>query len=141
MPTTFNWIFLGNSSTVLDPTEGNIAAENVALLNGSTFGSVADPLLGRVTSATVNDLGGNAAAIDANNTLSNDTFTTDIGAGSQTFTFDTSVQYNATVTYTNGTTATVTAVVVQDTAGNLFLAPESRSMPTPPPMRRCRSAR
>jgi hypothetical protein len=33
--------------------------------------------------------------------------------------------YNATITYTDGTTATITAVVAQDTAGNLYLVPES----------------
>ncbi len=124
MATTFSWIFLGNSSTVLDPTEGNTTAENVTLLNNTTFGSVSDPLLGRVTTATLNDLGGTAGTMDSNNTLANDTITTDIGSGLQTFTFDVAVAYNATITYTNGTTATVTAVVVQDSAGNLYLAPE-----------------
>jgi Ca2+-binding RTX toxin-like protein len=126
MPTTFNWIFLGNSATVLDPTEGNVVAENVALLNGSTFGSAGDPLLARVTSATMNDLNA-SGSMNADNTASNETFTTDIGAGTQTFTFDTSVQYNATITYVNGSIATITAVIVQDTAGNLYFAPEITS--------------
>ena len=121
---TFSWIFLGNSATVLDPTEGNTNAENVNLLVGSTFGSAGNPLYSKVTSATLTNVGGSATAMDADNTVANDTFTTDIGAGVQTFTFDTSVQYNATVTYADGTTATVTAVIAQDTAGNLFLAPE-----------------
>ena len=124
MPTTFSWIYLGNTTTVLDPIEGGIAAENVAALTGTTWGSVGDPLLGRVTRATLNNVGGSATGLDADNNVANDTFTTDIGAGTQTFTFDTSVQYNATITYTNGTTVLVTAVIVQDTAGNLYLAPE-----------------
>lgn len=33
--------------------------------------------------------------------------------------------YNAKVTYTDGTTASVTAVLLQDASGNLFLAPET----------------
>lgn len=122
--TTFSWIFLGNSATALDPTEGNTTAENVNSFVGSTFGSAGNPLWSKVTSATMTNVGGSATALDSNNNVANDTFTTNIGAGVQTFTFDTSVQYNATVTYADGTTATVTAVIAQDTAGNLFLAPE-----------------
>ena len=124
MATTFNWLYLGSTAAVLDPTEGNTLAEGAALLVGQTYGSPADPLFTHVTSATVNDLGGTAGVIDQDNAVSNDTFTTDIGAGPTTLTFDASVIYNATITYVNGTTATITAVIVQDTAGNLFLAPE-----------------
>ncbi|MCB2136216.1 MAG: Hint domain-containing protein [Rhodobacteraceae bacterium] len=124
MATTFNWIYLGAIGTDLDTTEGNTTAENAALLNGSTFGSAGDPLFTHVVSVTTNDLGGSAGVLDQDNNASNDTFTTDIGSGPQTLTFDSSVIYNATITYANGTTATVTAVVAQDVNGNLFLAPE-----------------
>lgn len=75
--------------------------------------------------------GGNATALDQNNTNSNDQFTTDIGAGVQTFTFDASVIYNTTVTYADGTTGTVTMVLVQSTTGQLFLAPEPAAAPAP----------
>jgi Ca2+-binding RTX toxin-like protein len=131
MPTTFNWIFLGNSTTVLDPTEGNFNAENANLLVTQTFGSATNPLYDRITQATMINIGGNATALDQDNTASNDQFSTDIGAGVQTFTFDASVIYNATVTYANGTTGNVTAVIAQDTAGNLFLAPEPFAAPAP----------
>ena len=47
MATTFNWIFLGNTTTVLDPDEDDVTAKNVALLNGSVWGTVANPLLAR----------------------------------------------------------------------------------------------
>ncbi|MEZ5778405.1 MAG: Hint domain-containing protein [Paracoccaceae bacterium] len=124
MPTTFNWIYLGVSGTQLDPTENNTVAENAASFVGSTYGSVSDPLFTHVVSATMIDNGGTSGVLDQNNTLSNDQFTTDIGSGPQTFTFDASVIYNATITYANGTTATVTAVIAQDDAGHLFLAPE-----------------
>lgn len=131
MPTTFNWIYLGTTTVVLDPTEGNPNAENANLLVTQTFGSAANPLYTRITQATMVNLGGNATALDQDNTAANDQFTTDIGAGLQTFSFDASVIYNATVTYANGTSATVTAVIVQDTAGNLFLAPEPAAAPAP----------
>ncbi|WP_347310619.1 Hint domain-containing protein [Defluviimonas sp. SAOS-178_SWC] len=125
MATTFNWIYLGTSSTMLDPTEGNTTAENINAFVGSTFGSSGNPLYTHITSATMVNVGGSATALDGNNNLANDRFTTDIGSGTQTFTFDISVQYNATVTYADGTTGTVTAVVLQSTTGQLFLAPET----------------
>jgi Ca2+-binding RTX toxin-like protein len=124
MPTTFNWIFLGTSASVLDPTEGNTIAEGRNLFVGQTFGSATTPLYTRISSATMVDNGGAAGSLDANNTASNDQFTTDIGSGVQTFTFDNSVQYNTTITYADGTTATVTAVFLQATSGEIFLAPE-----------------
>ncbi len=124
MATTFNWIFLGTTTTFIDPTEGNTNMENANLLVGQTYGTAANPLYTRIRSATMFDNGGTAGSMDTNNNLVNDTFTTDLGAGTVTLTYDGTVIYNATVTYVNGTTATVTAVLVQDTAGNLFLAPE-----------------
>ena len=125
MATTFNWIYLGTTGTVLDPTEGNGNAENVNALLGQVYGTSGSPLSGRITSATMINNGGSATSLDADNNVANDQFSTNIGAGVQTFTFDTSVQYNATITYADGTTATVTAVILQSTTGELFLAPET----------------
>jgi Ca2+-binding RTX toxin-like protein len=123
MPTTFNWIFLGNSSLILDPTEGNSNAEGAGLFANMVFGSAGDPLYEHVTRVTTLDNGGAAGALDMNNTASNDQFTTNIGNGLQTFTFDGLSTFNATLTYTDGTTASFLAILVQDTSGNLFLAP------------------
>ncbi|MBC7180733.1 MAG: type I secretion protein, partial [Roseovarius sp.] len=123
MPTTFNWIFLGTETDFLDPTEGNSNAENAALFVNRTYGSAIDPLYQNVTRVTTIDNGGAAGALDMNNTASNDQFSTNIGGGTQTFTFDGLSTFNATLTYTDGTTASFLAVLVQDTAGNLFLAP------------------
>lgn len=125
MATTFNWIYLGTSGNVLDPTEGNTLAEGRNLFLGQTFGSSTDPLYSHITSATMINNGGSATSLDANNSTANDQFSTNIGAGTQTFVFDSSVQYNATITYADGTTATVTAVFVQSTTGEMFLAPET----------------
>lgn len=124
MATTFNWIHLGSSRTQLDPTEGNGTAENAGAFVGSSYGTAGNPLFSHVTPATMIDKGGLAGTLDQNNSVSNDQFTTNIGAGPATLTFDASVVYDATVTYADGTTATITAVVVQDTTGQLFLAPE-----------------
>ncbi|MDG3041118.1 Hint domain-containing protein [Roseicyclus marinus] len=129
MPTTFNWIYLGLEPLVLDPTEGNSNAENAGLFVGQSYGTAGDPLYQRITSATTIDNGGAAGALDMNNSASNDAFTTDIGNGTQTFTFDGLSVFNATITYVNGTTAQVTAVLAQSTTGELFLAPEFTSNP------------
>jgi hypothetical protein len=98
---------------------------------GQTYGSAGDPLYTHIASATMINNGGQATALDQNNNVSNDQFTTDIGAGVQTFTFDASVIYNATVTYADGTTGTVTMVLAQSTAGHLFLAPEPAAASAP----------
>lgn len=131
MATTFNWIYLGTSTTQIDPTEGNTNAENASALVGQTYGTSGDPLYTHITQATMINIGGSATALDQDNNVANDQFSTNIGAGVQTFTFDASVIYNATVTYADGSTGTVTAVIVQDTAGRLFLAPEQAAAPAP----------
>ncbi|WP_371225961.1 Hint domain-containing protein [Roseovarius sp. 2305UL8-3] len=123
MPTTFNVISLGNFASI-DTVEGNTNAENAASLVGQTFGGVGDSLVNDVQSFSSTGAGfggGNATAYDQNNNASNDTFSIDGGPAQ---TFDSSVVYNATITYIDGTTANITAVVFQDTAGNTYLAPE-----------------
>ena len=127
MATTFNWIYLGTSGTAVDPTEGNDVSENMSALTGTTWGSAGSPLYTRITSATMINNGGSASALDTNNSLANDQFSTNIGAGVQTFIFDGGGVYNVTITYTDGTTALVTGVVVQSTTGELFFAPEISS--------------
>ncbi|MEI2807886.1 MAG: Hint domain-containing protein [Albidovulum sp.] len=131
MATTFNWIYLGTTTVRIDPTEGNTVAENASALVGQTYGSSTDPLHTHITSATMIDNGGNNTALDQNNNASNDRFSTNIGAGVQTFTFDASIVYDATVTYADGTSGTVSLVLVQGTAGHLFLAPEPAATPAP----------
>ena len=123
MPTTFNWIYLGLSSTIIDPVEGNAISEDAALLEGTSYGTPGDPLYQQVTRATMIDNGGSATALDTNNNVTNDQFITDIGNGPETFIYDGVAVFDATLTYTDGTTATFTAIVAQDTAGHLFLAP------------------
>jgi hypothetical protein len=128
MPTTFNVISLGNFASI-DPTEGNTTAENASLLVGLTFGDLWNPLWERVhtlTPGTGGFGGGTATAYDMNNTAASEGFRIDGGPNQI---FDGTAIYNATLTYVNGSTATITAVLFQDTLGNLYLAPEFTANP------------
>lgn len=121
MPTTFSVFSLGQQA-IIDPTEGNTTAENASALVGESFGSAGDPLFdSEATFASISHSGGSRNIFDQNQWSSSDQFSID---GSGSYTFDASVIYNATITYTDGTTDTITAVVFQDTNGNTFLAPE-----------------
>ncbi|PYF06285.1 Ca2+-binding RTX toxin-like protein [Rhodobacter viridis] len=128
MSTTFNVISLGTWAD-LDPTEGNSAAENTAALQGHTFGSTDDPLCNYVHVLSAGSYSGgtdtatSATSYDTNNFTTTDTFHIDGGA---LHTFDSILPYTATLTYVDGTTASLTQIsVFQDTAGNLYLAPRS----------------
>jgi hypothetical protein len=121
MPTTFNVFQLG-VQPILDPTEGNQTAENASALVGATFGGPGTPLLNTAAIFSAGSFsGGTADAYDMNNSLSNDTFRINGGALQ---TYDGSAVYNATITYLDGTTATITAVIIQDTAGRTYWVPE-----------------
>ncbi|MFN4203227.1 MAG: Hint domain-containing protein [Tabrizicola sp.] len=121
MPTTFNVFQLGVLPSI-DPTEGNQTAENAGALVGLTFGAPGTPLLNTAAVFSPGSFaGGTATAYDMNNSLSNDTFSIN---GGPLQTFDGTSIYNATITYLDGTTATITAVIFQDTAGNTYWAPE-----------------
>lgn len=117
MPTTFNVISLGVLSDI-DTTEGNNTAEGASNLVGMTFGSAGNALVNNfVTMSPVGDPG---SYYDMDNNPS-EQFS--INGGSPQ-TFDGTAIYNATITYIDGTTATITAVVYQDVNGNTYLAPE-----------------
>lgn len=129
MPTTFNWIFLGiprnsgNRIIQIDPREGNADAENASALVGARFGSGGSPLYNAIRSATTINNGGSGSVLETDNTVSNDQFDTDVGSGTQRLTQDGMARYGVTVTYADGSTATLTAVIAQSTTGELFLAP------------------
>jgi hypothetical protein len=91
---------------------------------GKTFGGPGNALINQLQSfspGSTGYAGGTTTAYDQNNTASNDTFRINGGANQ---TFDSSVIYNATITYIDCSTANITAVVFQDTAGKTYLAPE-----------------
>lgn len=119
---TYTVYYLGTFAD-LDTVEGNPNAELATILTTplpTTFGSTGDPLSGHLQ--TMTSVGSPGTYYRTNNLLYNDQFTIDGGAAQ---TFDSVVQYNATITYSDGTPpATITAVIFQDTAGRLYLAPE-----------------
>lgn len=120
MATTFDVIFLGRLP-LIDTTQGNEIAENAAGLLGS-YGTAANPL-----SENVQTLSAERLSEDDNTT-----YDTDNGGGYDSFRinggtpqlFDAISVYDATITYFDGTTATISAVVFQDVNGNTYLAPE-----------------
>lgn len=117
MPTTFNAISIGNLADI-DTFEGNNSAENASALVGMTFGGAGDALVDDFVE--VSPVGNPGSRYDMDNSP-NDGFSIDGGA---TQIFDGTAIYNATITYTDGSTDTFSAVVFQDTAGNTYIAPE-----------------
>ncbi|SEK39244.1 Hint domain-containing protein [Roseovarius nanhaiticus] len=128
MPTTFNVFFLGSTGNFrLDPFEGNNTVENAAGLQGASSGSTANPLSSRIVEFSPGSTGfggGNSTIYDTNNNAA--------GGGGDTFRinggpdqiFDASAVYDSVITYEDGTTAQISAVIIQDTNGNVYLAPE-----------------
>ncbi len=121
MATTFNVFFLG-TTVQIDTVEGNLTSENHTALQNMTFGSSTDPIathLQKFAPGSTGFAGGsNSTAYDVDDS---ETFTLDGGAEQ---TVDAAMVYNNTVIrYTDGTTATVSAIVMQDTNGNTYLLP------------------
>ena len=120
MATTFDVVFLGRLP-LIDTIQGNEIAENAAGLLGS-YGTAANPL-----SENVQTLSAERLSEDDNTT-----YDTDNGGGYDSFRinggtpqlFDAISVYDATITYFDGTIATISAVVFQDVNGNTYLAPE-----------------
>lgn len=118
MPTTFQVIYLGNL-TDIDSREGNYVAESAKKLVGLEFGDKNHPISD--SSATWSQVGGPDSTYDMNNFKDADQFSINGGPAQ---TFDGTSVYNATLTYVDGTTATITAVIAQDVNGETYLAPE-----------------
>lgn len=117
MPTTFNVISLGVLAD-MDTTEGNNVSENASALVGLTFGSAGNALVNDFVS--LSQVGNVGTSYNVNNSPA-DQFSIN-GGGAQTY--DGTAVYNATITYSDGTTAPFTAVIMQDINGNTYLAPE-----------------
>ena len=126
MPLTFNAIFLGNRTTVLDPTEGNTTAENANLFVGQTFGTASQWLAGNWVSFTSVNVGGTAGVLDQNNNLANDQVQITRDGVTSTFTFDATATFNARITYGDGSqSGRVQLVLVQMTNGDMYLVPST----------------
>ena len=137
MPTTFNVVSLGviqdefGNTVIIDPVEGsgNTLAENASQLVGLTFGGASgdfltgQSLLDRFVEFSPGQPGANSGTsnlYDQDNDP-DERFRID-GGPSQTF--DAVAEYQATITYLDGTTATITATIFQDVLGNTYWAPE-----------------
>lgn len=120
MATTFEVIYLG-TRPLIDTTQGNEIAENAAGLLG-TYGTVANPLSENVQTLSADRLSeDDSTTYDTDNGVGYDSFR--INGGTPQL-FDALSVYDATITYFDGTTATISAVVFQDVNGNTYLAPE-----------------
>ncbi len=136
--------YLGDSSTTLDPNEGNTVAENASVLVGSTFGSSTSPLhslssglgidVGSMQMVLVSADYASDGRMTSNNfatgSTGGDEFEVVGSAGSYRYTFDTMVRYNVTYTYVDGSTAASTLWVAQTTTGELFVFPSHNTLET-----------
>src|SRR6056297_2234446 len=118
LSTSFQVMNLGNFADI-DPDETNGITENMADLFGS-YGSLDAPLYENLLDMTTADPNGSGNVDDNDNGNTPETVT----IGGQSVTLDSVQVYNATLTYADGSTANITAVVFQTTTGDTFLAPE-----------------
>ncbi|MFN3276691.1 MAG: Hint domain-containing protein [Paracoccus sp. (in: a-proteobacteria)] len=121
--TTFKVLNLGNFS-LLDVNETDGIVERAHLLTNQTFGSSGDPLYNKIQ--TLRPVGN---GFDGGTPGSYD-YQRDSGQfdqfsinGGGTYNFDAFASMDTTLTYIDGTTATVTGRVFQDAVGNTWLAP------------------
>tara|TARA_R110002051_G_scaffold17010_2_gene50440 strand:- start:9288 stop:10319 length:1032 start_codon:yes stop_codon:yes gene_type:complete len=120
MATTFSAVSIGQL-TDIDTVDRNTTVENAEALVGMTFGGPGDPLLdGLVEWSAV----GNPKEYYDTDGRPAEHFRIDGGNPQR---FDSTASYNATITYTDGSTATVTVVLAQDTDGNAYLVPSASS--------------
>ena len=126
MPTTFTVFSLGLQSDIdtdTVPGGGNNLAENADDLTGLRFGGMGNPLFEDAVTFSPGTGGfsrGSRTAYDQDN-APGEKFRINGGPDQV---FGAAAIYNATITYVDGTTATITAVIFQDVDGNTYWAPE-----------------
>jgi len=120
MPTSFEVIFLG-TLPLIDTTQGNETMESAGAILG-TYGTTASPLSAQIRNLSAVTLSeDDNTSYDVDNGGGFDSFSINGGAAQN---FDGWAIYNAQITYSDGTTATITAVVMQAVNGNTYLVPE-----------------
>lgn len=133
--TTFKVIYLGQQ-TIIDPTEGT---NNGGTHQHNTRAEDADKLLhipfDNLTVASVQQLdavsydspdnNGHTGGYNQDNTFNGyDKFKITASDGTETvYDYDAAAYYSGTITYNDGTTATVNMIIMQDPAGHTWLAP------------------
>ncbi|WP_135501535.1 Hint domain-containing protein [Roseovarius aestuariivivens] len=115
---SFTVISLGSAADV-DPTETNTASENAADLIG-TYGGAGDELYRNILDAQTFDTDGSGAVNDDDNGATPENIVID----GVTYQIDSGLVYDATVTFTDGSSGAFTAVVIQTTTGEIFMVPE-----------------
>ncbi|MGJ5620168.1 Hint domain-containing protein [Sulfitobacter sp. MF3-043] len=115
---TFEAFYLGVFSD-LDPNEGNFQSENSSSLLGLTFGGSEAPLYDSIDSLTTNDANNDGAIAENDNGQAGE----NLIFGGVASTLDSVIEYNVTITYVDGTTATTRIVLLQDVSGRVFMAP------------------
>lgn len=111
-------IFLGNFADT-DTYEGNLYVENASDLLGS-YGSETDPLW---THRVTLDSDSPTPYIDTDQDTGNGTLSYDAGAGSVTVGLDSLTEYNATITYADGTGEGMVLDIIQTLNGDVFMIP------------------
>ncbi|WP_158259335.1 Hint domain-containing protein [Hasllibacter halocynthiae] len=89
-----------------------------------TFGSANDPLAGKFAKFTVNDTDGDNRWDRDNNPSTQETATLVEGNDTELVLLDSAMGYDATLTYADGTTANISAVLAQLADGRFYLLPE-----------------
>ncbi len=118
--TIYAWksLFLGTAADI-DTDETSRYTENESILLG-TWGSAGDPLWDGVVDTTIDDANeDNLVGLD--NTFETTEVMTIDGVPTD---LDSSVLFSATITYVDGTTVDITAMVFQTSTGDVYLAPE-----------------
>ncbi|MFZ3582108.1 Hint domain-containing protein [Loktanella sp. DJP18] len=117
----FEVIYLGQLSIIDSQSHNEEVSENAAGILGS-YGTAVAPLYDSIKTLAAGDLNEDANdTYDVDNIGGHDSFRINGGALQN---FDAVATYNATITYLDGSTATVTATVFQDVTGRTYLAPE-----------------
>lgn len=117
--TTYNMFYFGNHADIdVNETDGG-TSEFADDLRG-TYGDANSPMYNRIVRVQANNTNGDTTLQDNDGGGTPETYT----INGQTYALDSTQVYNATVFFTDGTSGTFTAVVVQLTNGDVYLAPE-----------------
>lgn len=120
MPTTWNALFLGNFAD-LDTDESSLTIESD--LSNQSFGDANNPLAAQIATFDINDADSDGIW-DRDNGGAPETSQVTEGGVTRDVQLDNLAVYNATITYDDGSTADITAVIIQLTDGSVYLAPE-----------------
>ncbi|WP_269582164.1 cadherin domain-containing protein [Roseibium sp. Sym1] len=118
---TYSFIHLGTMADI-DTDESNGVSENASSLLGA-YGNANSPLYTQTVSVTANDTNGDGVLADNDYSGTAETFT----IGGADHALDSLQVFDATVTFTDGTTGTFSAVVIQLDNGDVYMAPEYMS--------------